>query len=67
MKRRSRDAAEPAVHRRRRLRWWLCTCGRRFPCGPYLARRDARSREIHPGGPAAETLTGWRIRRKDDR
>jgi hypothetical protein len=50
-------------HRRRSIRRWLCTCGRRFPCGTYLNRRDQASRHAHRGGPVAATLVGWSIGR----
>jgi hypothetical protein len=29
-------------------------------CGFLLARRDALSREVHPGGDAGASLVGWR-------
>ena len=48
-------------HHRRTIRRWRCTCGSRFPCGPYLNRRDLASRQVHPGGTAAATLVGWSI------
>lgn len=39
------DATE---HRPRRLRWWLCRCGDRFPCGPLLAHLDREARRERP-------------------
>lgn len=42
----------PEAHGRRLFRRWRCRCGRRFPCGPFLDRRDAQQ---------ATVLTGWRI------
>jgi hypothetical protein len=54
-------------HRRRIVRRWRCVCGSRFPCGAYLARRDAHTREEHPGGTAGAELVGWTIRRRGTR
>lgn len=49
------------THARRWIRRWLCTCGRRFPCGPYLNRRDQESRRARPDGATGQTLVGWTV------
>lgn len=50
-------------HRRRRLRWWLCTCGNRFPCGPYLARQDDLRQTQDGETRRPDNLVGWNIHR----
>jgi hypothetical protein len=59
------EAVDNTEHRRRRIRRWLCLCGRRWACGVYLNRRDLLSRKVHPGGLAGVMLVGWTIRGGD--
>jgi hypothetical protein len=40
-------------HGRRRIRWWLCACGSRFPCGAYLRSRSTGR------VPDGQTVTKW--------
>jgi hypothetical protein len=56
------------LHRRSRLRWWLCRdCLRRYPCGRLLYAMDQHSRVVHPGGEAGARLVGWREFREKPR